>query len=348
VAFPTPDLFHGPTSGVPNLQAMQRDYKMLNTYQWSLNVQQQLGAANLFQIGYVGNRTVHLLPGYGVERNPYIPGTTQRIYPGFGMITTQETCCSADYNALQISLKRRFERGLSLGAHYTWSHAMDDGTSIGSLAFQLPFDHSNQWASADYDVRHNLVFYYLYEIPKALVLPSWLGGGWQINGITSLHSGTPFSVICSACNAGGYGLQHSTLGIYTGRPNVVPGVSPVPASYDLPGNATASLVNIAAFAVPPFSVGAGAVAPGNLGRNTLIGPSAYNWDFSLFKRFNVREGQRLEFRYEVFNFFNTPQFTNPSANISAPATFGRSFSTQGNLGGFGSQRQMQLGLKYSF
>ena len=80
----------------------------------------------------------------------------------------------------------------------------------------------------------------------------------------------------------------------------------------------------------------------------MTGPSAFNWDFSLFKRFAVREEHRLEFRYEVFNLFNTPQFTNPAANISAPATFGRSFSTQGVLGGFGSQRQMQLGLKYTF
>jgi hypothetical protein len=347
VGFPTPDLFKGPTSGVPNIQAMQRDYKMLNTYQWSFNVQQQIGAANLLQVGYLGNRTVHLLPGYGVERNPYIPGTTRRLYPNFGMITTQDTCCSASYNAMQISLKRRFDHGLTLGAHYTWSHAMDDGTSIGSVAFQLPYDHANQWASADYDVRHNFVFYYLYEIPKAPVVPGWLGDGWQINGITSLHSGTPFSITCSACNSGGFGLQHSTLGIYTGRPNVVPGVSPVPANFDLPGNASAKQVNIAAFTAPP-SIGGGAVAPGNLGRNTMIGPSAYNWDFSVFKRFNIREGQQLEFRYEMFNFFNTPQFTNPAANISAPATFGSSFSTQGNLGGFGSQRQMQLGLKYSF
>ena len=347
VAFPTPDLFRGPTSGVPNIQAMQKDYKMLNTYQWSFNVQQQIGAANVLQVGYVGNRMVHVLPGYGVERNPYIPGTTRRIYPGFGLITTQEPCCSASYNGLQISLKRRLDRGLSLGAHYTWSHALDDGTSIGSAAFQLPSDHSNQWSSADYDVRHNLFFYYIYEVPKAPVLPGWLGGGWQINGTTSMRTGTPFSVICSACNAGGYGLQHSTLGIYTGRPNAVAGVSAVPANFDLPGNATSKQVNIAAFAVPP-SIGPGAVAPGNLGRNTLVGPSAFNWDFSMFKHFTVREGHQLVFRYEVFNLFNTPQFTNPAANISQPATFGRSFSTQGVLGGFGSQRQMQLGLKYTF
>ncbi len=347
VAFPTPDLFNGPTSGVPNIQAMERDYQMLNTYQWSLNVQQQLGSANVLQVGYVGNRAVHILPGYGVERNPYIPGTTTRIYPGFGLITNQEPCCSASYNGLQVSLKRRFESGFSLGAHYTWSHALDDGTSIGSLAFQLPSDHNDQWASADYDVRHNLIFYYIFEVPKAPGLPGWLGDGWQINGITSMRTGTPFSVICSACNAGGYGLQHSTLGIYTGRPNAVPGVSPIPANYDLPGNAAVKQVDIAAFAVPA-SIGGGAVAPGNLGRNSLVGPSAFNWDFSLFKRFTVREGQRLEFRYEVFNLFNTPQFTNPAANLSAPATFGRSFSTQGVLGGFGSQRQMQLGLKYSF
>jgi hypothetical protein len=80
----------------------------------------------------------------------------------------------------------------------------------------------------------------------------------------------------------------------------------------------------------------------------VIGPSAINFDFSLFKKFQIREHQNLEFRAEFFNIFNTPQFSSPSASLAAAAFFGGSFGTDSTLDGFGTQRQIQFGLRYTF
>ena len=114
---------------------------------------------------------------------------------------------------------------------------------------------------------------------------------------------------------------------------MVPGVSARPSDYSLPYNQ----YDYHAFSSPgtfPLST----LAYGNLGRNTLRGPSVFNWDFSLFKNFRVREHQTLEFRAEMFNMFNTPEFAGPAADISSPASFGKTFATIGSSGGFGSNR----------
>ena len=126
-------------------------------------------------------------------------------------------------------------------------------------------------------------------------------------------------------------------GVATARPDLVPGVSVQPANYDLPRNQ----INPAAFAVPA------AGTFGNVGRNIMSGPSAFNWDFSLFKNFRIHEGQNLEFRAELFNVFNTPQFANPVGTSTSPA-FGQSVSTIPTGSGFGSNRQIQFALKYTF
>src|SRR5262249_41662200 len=134
------------------------------------------------------------------------------------------------------------------------------------------------------------------------------------------------------------GCDSNGNGIFNERADVVPGVSQEPAGKDIPTRQ----FNIAAFAVPkPGTVG-------NAGRNILRGPAAYNTDFSLFKNFKIAERQALQFRAEVFNLFNTPQFSQPGASLAAPASFGRSLSTIATIGGFSSNRQMQFALRYGF
>jgi hypothetical protein len=124
---------------------------------------------------------------------------------------------------------------------------------------------------------------------------------------------------------------------YLPRPNLVPG-APVRPDNVTPDNQ----INIAAFSAPAVGTF------GNVGRNTLKGLPVYNWDFSLFKNFKVKEQQTLQFRAEMFNMFNTPQFAIPFADLNAPATFGKSLSTITSAGGFGSNRQVQFALKYLF
>ena len=120
-------------------------------------------------------------------------------------------------------------------------------------------------------------------------------------------------------------------------PAAVAGTSMRPANYSIPN----TQINIGAFGVPAKGTF------GDLGRNVYRGPAVFNWDFSLFKQFRVKENQRLEFRAEMFNIFNTPQFSGPNGNLLS-ANFGRSSSTIGAAGGFGSNRQIQFALKYIF
>src|SRR5260370_10405507 len=93
---------------------------------------------------------------------------------------------------------------------------------------------------------------------------------------------------------------------------------------------------MAAFARPPNG------RFGNAGRNILKGPSAFNFDYSLFKNFKVRESKSVQFRAEMFNIFNTPQFSNPGANLSAPNGFGKSLGTINTPAAFGTNPHVQL------
>ena len=126
-------------------------------------------------------------------------------------------------------------------------------------------------------------------------------------------------------------------GAATARPDLVSPASIAPADFDLPRRQ----ISLAAFSTPVGHFG-------NFGRNVLTGPSAYNWDFSLFKNFKVLEKQQVQFRAEMFNIFNTPQFSNPGSTKSATTTFGQSLSTIPAVGGFGSNRQIQFALRYGF
>lgn len=144
--------------------------------------------------------------------------------------------------------------------------------------------------------------------------------------------GLPVNIICG-CDSAGIGILTSE------RPNYVYGVPLVPPNHDVPS----AQINISAFAVAPKG------SFGNLGRNAARGPALYNSDFSLFKNFRIAEHRTLQFRAEGFNIFNTPQFTNPVANLNAPTTFGRSTSTtSATVGNQGADRQFQLALRFLF
>jgi len=313
-----------------SLYAFPKDWKQSYTETWNFNIQQGFGQNSVLQLGYIGNRGLHLSPFQ--ELNRLVPGTTVRQNPKFGTITNFFDGAIADYNGLQVTFKQRLTKGFTVNVNYTWSHALDEGgVSNGPATTANQDDHKfrNEYGSADYDVRHYLEFDYTYQIPSVPRIPKVVGGGWQLNGVTVMRAGLPYNVICG-CDAAG-------IGAATARPDLLAGVSTQPSSADLPKRQ----LSIAAFQTPVGRFG-------NLGRNVFTGPSAYNWDFSLFKNFTVLERQQVQFRAEMFNIFNTPQFANPGSTTSSPATFGQSLGTIAAVGGFGSNRQIQFALRYGF
>jgi len=326
VGFPFPTI--SSFAALSNFTALPRDFITAYTEQWNFNIQQALGKDAMLQAGYIGNRGVHLDGTYNLNR--LFPGTSLRPYQSFGNITMTRNDLISNYNALQISARKRFSRGFTFNVNYTWSHTLDEGGVSFGTAAQDDSNPHDAYGNADFDTRHVLEFDYTYEIPYPRALPSVLFKGWQINGMTQMRSGLSINVVC--------GCDSKQIGSTSARANVVPGVPQRPSKIDIPN----AQINLAAFTAPPIGTW------GDVGRNTLKGPAAYNWDFSLFKDTHISERQMIQFRAEMFNLFNTPQFGTPGANISAPANFGRSLSTITTGAGFGTNRQIQLALRYSF
>ena len=310
--------------------ALPMNYKGVYTEQWNFNLQQAIGGDSMIQVGYVGNHGLHL---NGTENiNRFYPQTTVRPYPAFGAITYYTNGNISAYDALLVTFRHRFKKGLAVNANYRWAHSLDDTMAQFGSGNQDDHNQLGDYSNSDDDVRHQLQFDYTYEIPAAPVLPKWLGSGWQANGITVFRSGLPVDITCGCDSAG--------IGAATARPNYVSGTSDRPANYDIPSNQ----INIQAFSVPANGTF------GDVGRNTFPGPAAYNWDFSIFKTFHIAEHKTLQFRAESFNLFNTPQFSTPTASLNAPATFGKTTSTLTAVGqgAFGTNRQMQFALRLTF
>ena len=327
VGFPFPDV--SAFSGIQNVSAVQRIWDTPYVQNWNFNIQQALAKDLRLQVGYVANKGTHIItPARNLNR--FLPNTSIRPYTGFGDISYLQANGVSNYNAMQVVLTKRFSRGLSVNANYTWSHALDDSPPI----FSALSDDTNvrlDYGTTESDVRHLVSFNYSWELPAATFLPRWIGGGWQINGVTEMRSGLPINVMC--------GCDPLAVGQFNSRADYRPGgTSPYPDSVIVPDRQ----LNIGAFMAPP----AGRV--GNVARGAFRGPAVFNWDFSTFKKFRLFETQELQFRAEFFNIFNTPQFNLPGSSIASPANFGVSTGTLTTVSGFGTQRQIQFGLRYTF
>ncbi|MGI9036592.1 MAG: TonB-dependent receptor [Pyrinomonadaceae bacterium] len=329
---------------VPDAYIIQKKIPTTYAEQWSLNVQQNLGFGVL-QVGYVGNHVLHILTnGVVTPRNinRMDPFTGVRPISGIGNIYVVGGYPQSNYNAMQVTFKRNFSKGLRFNANYTWAHEIDD-----VIGFFKDYQDENNLrgdrASGDQDIRHNFTFDAGYDIPSLHQrynnLPGWLVDGFQLNTITQIRSGFPVNVTL-------------TGGIFGGslRPDLVPGVSPYPSNYSVPNNQ----FNAAAFSNPGNRYG-------NLGRNALRGPGFAQVDFSIFKNTRIGENKSLQLRMEIFNIFNRPNFADPSGGLNkdpltnslAPsAAFGQSVETVGNqlggLLGFGTPRQIQLSARFIF
>ncbi len=327
VGFPFPTI--SSFAGVSNFTALPRDFNTAYTQQWNFNIQQGVGSDSMLQVAYIGNRGLHI-DGPSRNMNRLLPGTSTRPYPQYGNISLYTDYLNSYYNALQATFRHRMRAGLTFNVNYTWAHSLDNAPTLFA-SFSDDANAHLDYGNADGDVRHSLQFDYIYELPGAPMLPKVLGSGWQLNGITVMRTGFPITGMSCGCDP-------LRVGAFTSRPDLVPGGSARPPEVDLPN----LQLNIGAFAAPPTG------RVGNLGRNVLHGPHAINFDLSLFKSFPITERQNVEFRAEMFNIFNTPQFANPSGNITAPANFGRSLGTISTSSNFATNRQVQFALRYMF
>jgi len=190
------------------------------------------------------------------------------------------------------------------------------------------------------DQRFRFVFSHVWELPffrNAKGLERFFLGGWSINGIVQLTSGLPVNVTQS-------GDSHNTGSDSSPRPHVVAGAK---VDRVMDGRNLDRWFNTDAFVRSKCNGCAGEglfmgpLGYGTAGVNLFDAPAQKTWDFALFKEFRVKERHRVQFRWEAFNFLNTPQFSAPSSSVGS-ATLGRITSTINN------NREMQFGLKYFF
>ena len=335
--FPLPDTLVFPTEGAA-LFSIERDFQIPYASQWNAGVQHQLSSQTLLSVNYVGTKGTGLLLAPNINQPRPGPGAVnpRRPFPRFGNIADVESAGSSIYHSLQLSAEKRMTGGLSFLASYTWSHAIDNGGFIGGR--QNLYDLAAERGNGDVDMRHRFITSWSWALPfgrgrRFLGDAHGLGqvflGGWQLNGISSIYSGLPFTV-----NSG-----INTLNGSGGRRADRLGQGSLPDSE----RTLRRFFDTDAFAVP------GQFQFGNSGRNILTGPGTVQFDFSVFKSFHFdeRERYRLDFRTEIFNLFNTPQFNNPASSIGTVAA--GTISSAGSKTTFQrTSRQVQFALKFNF
>ena len=323
---------------------------------------------------------------------PIAVANSFRPYPGLGVIFSLQNVADSSYHGFQTTIRRT--RGpLTAGVAYTFSHSIDTSSDRTDPTFVNSLDLRSNKASSNFDQRHLVNVSYVYSVPKLSQLlghaltesaespaseaptpPSQsspsrlmriLGDGWQISGITTYQTGTPFSVVNNGGSSGIGVLDNAGVanGVGVGSyPDVV--ADPAPPAFK---------TNVSSFGPllgnPNQFVAPRGLTFGNAGRNVLNNPSRLNFDMSLLKHFAIREGSEVEFRAEAFNVFNHTQFRlyDPNLgntgsntiscyggpNYSAGASFpGGSDCLSGNsfLHPVDAHRPrtLQLAIKYSF
>jgi hypothetical protein len=239
------------------------------------------------------------------------------------------------YDSLQARLDRRLSQGLSTRVAYTFGKAINwTDDSAGSLTFNAPSQLARNRALANYDRTHTFRWAWVYEQPRLSMgnaVAKAILSDWQVNGIFSAYTGTPFTVMASNASLNAPGNSTQTADQVKPEVAKLGGVGRDAPYYDP-----------AAFA--PVT----AVRFGTTGRNILRGPGLVNLDAGLFRNFNLSERWRMQFRAESFNLTNTPHFSNPSSNVSTAGfmTITSALSTSGSVEG--GERSIRFALRFSF
>ncbi len=332
LAAPTPASGGGTVSARPNAVTPSPYLPNATMNQWSFSVERGLWRTAGIAVEYLGNYSYHLDRSFRINAPRPGPGDINSRRPNqrFGDIRLIQNDSNAKYNGLSVVFRQNGFKGLTTLTSYTWSKTLDQGTdSNGGNNNMVPWDLSLDWGLANWDLKHRMVSSFNYEIPFLKDSPNAFLrlalGGWQTNGIFTIQSGFPFSVTIAADQANiGTGTQRAN---FTGTP----------ISVDCGSGKLTRCVNIDAFALPPL------YTFGFTPRNFLRGPGQVNMDWSLFKNFNFSERTRLQFRWETFNSFNHPNFSNPNSTfVPNSAVFGNITTTATNM------RQMQMALKLLF
>jgi hypothetical protein len=347
-----PPVIAPPSASVGTLRAFDPNMQLPYTLEWNVALEQGLGADQTISASYVGSAGRRLI------QTAFIVPANANLH-GAELIANGAT---SDYDALQVQLQRRLSQGLQFLASYTWSHSIDSasaGSILGNPANTLvPGINPNQnRGPSDFDIRHSLSGAVTYSVPGPNI-NAFLNGvlrGWSLQNVVQARTAPPLTPLEPLILLGNFGDV---------RPNLVPGkplyfygsqcLQAPPAGLGAPCPGGKGL-NPQAFSAPASG------QQGNFPRNALRAFGAAQWDLAVHREFPIRESLKLQFRAEMFNVLNHPNFGPPVSSIGA-AQFGQSTKMLGQSlannsigsGGFsplyqiGGPRSIQLALKVQF
>jgi hypothetical protein len=292
-------------AGIQNVNAFPTNPKDPVATNWLFDIQQEVARGTILTVSYVGNNVHHMQAGVdfaALNANPANVFTQARQYSNFANENILSDGLGSHYNSLQVKVIRKVGK-LDLQANYTWSHEIDDMLNVFSPGFESPYTPAYDRGSGDWDVRHNFTGSALYSLPDLKGSSAFVRtalGGWQTSGIIQTRSGLPTDISL----VGGFFGNPVRPDYVAGQPLWVPGHSWPGSSY-----------NINAFAVEPTYDGTPGETIGTVGRNSLRGPAYFQLDLSEAKNFAITERVTMQFRADIFNIFNHPNFENPNGGI---------------------------------
>jgi len=326
-------------NGAIGANSVNHDFAIEYNEVWNLSVQRPISKTTSVELEYVGSRTVHADSSTAVNVPVPGPGTPQapRPYPNLNAFMAIRWDGWAFFNALTVKATRHFTKGLSFDGSYTWSHSVDDASDAGTTnaEFNLPQNIyadnlAVEKADSSFDHRNRVTANVVYDLPFASKSNGWLHravGGWRASGNFIAQSGAPFTINMSTAKAN----DAANIGLVNGNNIERPDVSGDPNNGP---KTTQEWFNTSVFARPA------ALTFGSTPRNDAIGPGLVDLDASLQKEMALHESMRLQFRFDVFNMLNHPNFNLPN-RIFGSSTFGTITSAQ-------DPRELQFALKLMF
>jgi hypothetical protein len=352
-SFISPAIF---PNGLPLPVPRHMDQNLTTPYymQESFGLQYALAKDFALEASYVGTLGRKLL---GIEnRNTFDgrvsgAGSSKRPNSLIGSDNARGNYFGSNYNALDLTLRKRFSQGLSLNASYTYSKALDEisdvfrttngGTAFGNEAATDQQNVRNDYGPADFDIRHRVVVSFDYDLP--FFRGNRLAGGWTLNSIISWNVGAPIGMFDSSSDANANGVRSD-------RPEFVGTGTVLDSIIKKKVNGTYQYLDPTQFAPstaclndPNANTHGGYWCDPNLGRNAIPGPHFANMDFGVSKAFKISESTGFRFDANFFDIFNHPNFATPQGNIGA-GNFGQ--STSDILGA--GHRVTQLALRFDF
>ncbi len=365
IAYATPPPITATPSATYNtITVAAPNYKLPRSYEWNLTLEQSLGPDSVFSIGYVASagQDLQRLLYYSFASAPSTTGTPVPYSDTFGGLRVITNGARSHYNSLQTTFHSRITHSLEAMLNYTWSHSIDDA-SDDTVASSID-NPKVDLGDSTFDVRNSFNGALTYNIPSLQTnrIVSAFLNGWALNSIVSAHTALPFDVYTYGVNT-----QSVNGGTYELRASLVPGQPEWISSKYLPGTTNlvpgGKLLNSDAFQAPDPNA-----TQGTLPRDSLRGFGAWQIDLGLHRSFTLKKQVKLEFRSELFNILNHPNFANPGTGSDTnlfgyptegapgfPIVFGESGSTLASgLGGqnalfqTGGPRAIQLALRLSF